>query len=934
MADKLRVHILSKELGVTSKAILAKCKVEGVEGITNHMSTVSAGLAETIREWFSEESAKTSVETAAPVDLAKVRIKRSSAGRRKKQAITKQEDTEAAVSSTAVAEPEPQVELIETPAQPVTPSPADEEAATEAPPAVEKETSQEVVTAAEEPVATPELTPSITIEEKGEPTVEAAPPEPVELAPAAEAPKPKAPQKPVKPAGPQNVPAPAQMRGPKVVGFAKPDPIRPPVPRSTARPPRQSAASGEPGTVDLPGQRRTGRGKVGESREGLAGKKSRQRLNPRRSGRSLVEVGERLREWNDRDLVERQERIEAASGRGIHARRAHEQALQPAPTVIAPRKTKAQITEPIIVHELCAATGIGMMQLMPKMRRDFDLMIARNTVIPTDIAQVAMLDFGVELEVVKPKTGLNLVEDEFAASKRKNLKPRPPVVTMLGHVDHGKTSLLDAIRRTSVVSGEAGGITQHIGAYHVDRGDLSVTFLDTPGHEAFTAMRARGANMTDVVVLVVAADDGVMPQTIEAINHAKAAEVMIVVALNKIDLPGVDLNKVYGQLAEHGLAPTEWGGETDVVKTSASSGEGIEELITHLATLTEILDLKADPTVLAMGTVVEAQMQTGVGPVARVLVREGTLKTGDFLLCGPGAGRVRMIRDDRGKPVKKALPGMPVEVAGLDEVPSAGDHFYCLKQLQRAKAVAAEVKDLRRQASLGQVRKAQTLEDLFRQREAGALPELNLILRADVQGSIDAIMKSLNDIPSDQVKLHVLHTGLGTVSESDVVLAEASGALVVGFNVAGDASTQRKAENAGVDIRLYRVIYDLIDDIRKALEGLLSPDQTEEARGKAEVREIFHVSKVGVIAGCIVGEGTIVRTHSVRVVRDGTIILPTESDVKNKRHRAIASLRRFKDDAKEVRAGMECGIRIEGFDDVKPGDIIEAYEVVEKARTL
>jgi translation initiation factor IF-2 len=739
------------------------------------------------------------------------------------------------------------------------------------------------------------------------------------------------------PAGPQNVPVAAKLQGPRIVGFAKPDPIV----RPTPRPPR--SGPGGAGLSDLsraplsplgPGTRRGGRARTKEEEE-IELRKARQRANPRRSDSSLGEVVERLKEWNDKDLAEREERLQAASGRGIHARRARETSrAEGGHAIIAPRKTRATVTEPVIVHELTAATGIGINQLFHRFKNEHNMMINRNTVLPTELAQMVMLDLGVELTVVKPKTELDKLVEEFANRPRKNLQKRPPVVTILGHVDHGKTSLLDAIRKTSVAAGEAGGITQHIGAYRVDRDGLSVTFLDTPGHEAFTAMRARGANMTDVVVLVVAADDGLMPQTIEAINHAKAAKVTIVVALNKIDLPGVDINKIYGQLSEVGLTPAEWGGETDVIKTSATTGQGVEDLIAHLSTLSDLLDLKADPTVPATGTVIEAQMQTGAGAVARVLVREGTLKVGDFMLAGPAAGRVRMLTDDKGRRIQQAAPGTPVQVGGLDEVPNAGDNFYCVESLQRAKTIAEETRNLRRQESLVKLAKPKTLDDLFKQREAGKIPELNLILRADVQGSVDALLKSLGDIPGNQVKLNVLHTGIGSVTESDVVLAQASKALIVGFNVAAEPGAQRLADQEGVEVRLYRIIYELIDDIRRSLEGLLPREQNEENRGKAVVREIFHVSRVGTVAGCMVTDGVISRSNFVRVIRDGQIIVPTADDVKRKQRRPLASLRRFKDDVKEVRAGLECGLRIEGFDDVKPGDVIEAYEVVETARKL
>jgi len=915
LAEKLRVHTLSKDLGVTSKAILEKCKVECVEGVTNHMSTVSAGLAETIRQWFSEDGqSHSAVETAAPVDLKKVRKKTTRKRTKKKKAEEKDE----AATATATIEAPPEAEEKPEKTEPAEP---------------DKQKAAPAVTTAEpgvQPaVITGELPPAVEAPPTEAPVEEAEP-----LAPAAKAPKTRAhPKKEKKkkkkekvlPAGPQNVPAPAQMKGPQVVGFAKPDPVmRPP-----ARPPTPRAPTPTPEQPETPG-----RGvKRGPGDRDYGDRRRRSRFNPRRSSSSLSDSGEMLKEWNEQDLIEREERLRSATGRGVHARRARDQAGV-APGHIAPRKTHAQVSEPIIAHELCAATGIGLNQLFYKFR-DHNIVLTRNTVVPTDVAEVVLLEFGVELEAVKPKTAFEKLQEQYGALERKKLKPRPPVVTMLGHVDHGKTSLLDMIRRTSVATGEAGGITQHIGAYRVEKGDLSVTFLDTPGHEAFTAMRARGAHMTDVVVLLVAADDGVMPQTIEAINHAKAAETHIVVALNKIDLPGVDLNKVYGQLAEYELAPAEWGGETDVIKTSATTGEGVEELVAHLATLSELLDLKADPTIPASGTVVEAEMRKGMGPLAKVLIREGTLRKGDFVVCGTGAGRVRFLKDDKGKQVKAATPGTPVEVAGLDEVPRAGDMLYSVKSLQEAKQFAEEMQEIRRAETLQRTqRKPTTLADLLKTRKEDEIPELNIILKADVQGSIDALLKTLSDIPSEEVNLKFLHTGIGSVTESDVVLAEASGALIVGFNIIAESGAQKLAQSEGVDIRLYRVIYNLIDDIRAALEGLLPTIKNEKDHGKAEVREIFNVSKVGTIAGCVVSEGFVGRTHYVRVVRDGQIIVPTEEDVKRVRHRTIASLRRFKDDAKEVRAGMECGIRVENFDDVKPGDILEVYEITETAQTL
>jgi len=431
--------------------------------------------------------------------------------------------------------------------------------------------------------------------------------------------------------------------------------------------------------------------------------------------------------------------------------------------------------------------------------------------------------------------------------------------------------------------------------------------------------------MTDVVVLVVAADDGVMPTTVEAINHAKAAEATIVVALNKIDLDH-DLNKIYGQLAEHGLTPSgDWGGETDVVKTSAQTGEGIDDLLAHLATLSEVMELNADATIPACGTVIEAERDERIGNVARLMVQEGTLRPGQTIVCGSGHGRVRSMKDDAGKTVKTAGPSTPVEVTGLSEVPEAGDRFYVLANAKQAKEIAEELAASRREAELVRVSTPTNLETMFANQVEGEIPELSIIIRADVQGSIDALKQELAGFPDDEVKLKVLHSGVGTVTESDLALAETSRAIVICFGVVPDPAIQKKADRSGVDIRMHRVIYDVYDEIKKALEGLLAPEERLESRGRAEVREIFGVSKIGKAAGCIVRDGVITRNCHVRVIRDGVVVLERA---------ALESLRRFKDDAKEVKSGLECGLRIERFDDVKPGDIIEAFEVVEVARTL
>jgi translation initiation factor IF-2 len=732
-------------------------------------------------------------------------------------------------------------------------------------------------------------------------------------------PEPPPPPKPIVPAGPKLVPRPASLTGPRVVRVEAPEPVRAPRPRS------RPAAVSEP-TIDIPGRPSRGggggRGKKEPTRDEIAARaKGRKRVDSERLS------GERLREWRDQDLIERKERLASATGHGIRSRRAaerHRRETGSAPQPMQGPKTDIEIVTPIPLKDFCAAISVPYARLLPKLMEHAGRMPMINETIDGSTAEMLGLEFGITVHVVEQKSAAEELREEFAQRERENLKPRPPVVTMLGHVDHGKTSLLDAIRRTNVVKGEAGGITQHIGAHRIDRGDWHVTFLDTPGHQAFTEMRARGANLTDVVVLVVAADDGVMPQTTEAINHAKAAKVPIVIALNKIDLGG-DMNKIYGQLAEQELTVSEWGGDIDVIKTSATRNTGIDELLSHLSALSELLELKADPTVPAIGSVIEAQMREGRGVAATVLIREGTLKTGQHFVCGPASGRVRSLTDSSGKRLKEAGPGTPVEISGLDELPAAGDTFYQVDDLSRAKRIAEQIRDERRAAALQKRAKPTSLEDLFQVRDAQEVPELNVIIKSDVDGSLEALRQELRSIPDDQVKLKVLHAAVGAVSEADVRLAEASGAIVIGFHVVADDRAQSLADEVGVEIRGYKVIYEVVDDIRKALEGLLEPDIELRPSGKAEVKQVFNLTKVGTVAGCQVTTGTIGRNNKVRVVRDGRIVRDGVD---------LASLKRFKNDVKEVASGYECGIKLAGFDDLKPGDIIEAYELAEVQRKL
>ncbi len=872
-----RAHILAKELGVKSKAIVEKCQAEGLD-VRNHMSTISAGLAATIREWFSEGEHGTTVETTEKVDLKKVRVRK-----KRKKAVKKGEpaaQVQEAPEGLAVAEGE-------------------------------AETAVEVVEAKAKPKAKAKA--------KAKPKAKAK---------AKAKAKPKVEPKPerIVPAGPMlEKPKPAKLAGPKVVRVEKVEPHevrprrpRPPIPARPARP-RYDEPISEP--LIAPGTEIPGLTK---------GKRSvKEKTRGRRKDQEVVsEEAKRARLFSRRmrakDFEERQARLAAARGETLRSRPVrHIDTGQPSEVVPVERPEKAIISEPITVKDLSAVLAVKAGDIIGKLMGQ-GVMATANQVIATDVAEIVALDFGTELIVELKQTLQTQIEAEFESRERKNPQRRPPVVTMLGHVDHGKTSLLDRIRSTSVAKGEAGGITQHTGAYQVEWKGHKVTFLDTPGHEAFTAMRARGANVTDIVVLVVAADDGVMPQTVEAIHHAEAANVDMIVALNKIDLAGVDVNRVYGQLAEHGLTPTEWGGEVEVVKTSALTGEGIEDLIEHLDYIAELSQFKADSEIPATGWVIEAKMTPTQGAVAIILVKEGVVRKGDIVLVGAGYGRIRTLKDSRGKTTKEATSSMPAEISGLSDVPQAGDKFFCLDDINKAKEAAEQNKMRTRERSLAR-RTHITLDNLFSQIEAGNIKELNLIIKADVQGSVDVLTKYLNELSTDEVRIKILHAAVGGISKGDVVLADASGAIVIGFNVVPEDRVRVIAESSGVDIRLYNVIYRITEDLRDAMTGLLEPEFEENELGRVVVRNIFKISGLGTVAGCYVNSGVINKSAKVKLVRDNIVI---------KDKCSIESLRHFKDDVREVKAGLECGIRIAGFDDVKIDDVLEAYEIVEVARTL
>jgi len=536
--------------------------------------------------------------------------------------------------------------------------------------------------------------------------------------------------------------------------------------------------------------------------------------------------------------------------------------------------------------------------------------------------QLVTGELGYTVEIVRPEE--EALEEEEEPVDESRLEPRPPVVTVMGHVDHGKTLLLDAIRRTDVVAGEFGGITQHIGAYQVHQNGREITFIDTPGHEAFTAMRARGAQITDIAVLVVAADDGVMPQTVEALNHAKAAEVPIVVAVNKIDKPESDPQRVRQQLVQQGIVPAEWGGEYEFVDVSAKARTNLDQLLETILLVADVEQLKADPHARARGVVIEAHLDKGRGPIATVLVQRGTLKTGDAVVCGAAYAKVRAMLDENGQPVKEAGPAKPVQVLGWSHVPEAGDDFRVVADEREARHIAQEREARIRAAEQAAARPASSLADLLVQARQGELPALNLIIKADVQGSLEAILDALEKLPQDEVRIQVVHRGVGGITENDASLALASNAVIIGFNVRPDVGARELAEREGVDVRLYRVIYQALDEIRQALSGLLAPEEQEVELGRAEVRALFRVPRLGTIAGCMVTHGVIARGWLARLVRDGTIVYTGR----------VGSLRRFKDDVREVTEGFECGIGLENFQDIHEGDVIETYEVREVARTL
>ncbi len=894
-----RVFEIARELDVKSKALIEKCKAEGVPGITNHMSSVSAGLEATLHSWFSAADAEVgvAVETAEKVDLTKVRAKP------RKKTARKAAAPNAATTATIEAPPE----SVETEAPPAAPAPTPEQPAPVEPPA-------KVAEAPAAPTATMKVGP-------GQPAPMNVPTRPTE----------------VKPVGPKlDVQKPAKLSGPKVIRVEAPDVIenrRRREPSGPSMPMSRGPRGG--GGVNMPdappsdsADRRNKRRTPGGTGAG-PGARDKGAKRSARGGGAGAGSG---KTWRQQDLIEREARLNRSGGflsqrrrdQKIKSRSPHERAATAAQT-----GGTVKIASPFSIKDLSAATGVRSAEIVKK------LFLEGTPATPTAIlddekAMEIMLEYNIELEIETEATAEEIVVQEFEQRETINEQPRFPVVTILGHVDHGKTSLLDKIRKADVASGEAGGITQATSAFlvpvSVAEGDRKVCFLDTPGHEAFTEMRSRGANMTDIVVLVVAADDGVMPQTVESIAHAQAAGVPVVVALNKTDLPNAtdeNVQKILGQLAEKGLNPTEWGGETEVIRTSAQTGAGIDDLLETLDLQAQLLELTADFSGNASGMVIESRLEEGRGAVANILIQQGEIKVGDNIAVGRAFGRVRDITDDRGNKIKVATPSTPIQISGINEIPDAGDKFYIVKNLKKAQEAAEHRYQEERERKL--VQPKATLDAMFAQMSEAKVKELLVVLKADVQGSVDVIKNAVEDIATDEVKIRVLHAAVGGVSDSDVTLAAASGAIILGFNVIPSSKARRNADAKGVEVRAYRVIYDIVDDIKMAAEGLLEPEVREEILGHAEVRKVFKVSKIGAIAGCYVTDGSIERNALIRVTRDDIVI---EHD------RVLEQLKRFKDDAKDVKSGQECGMKIVGYDDIKEGDILECYRKTEVKRTL
>ena len=897
LGPRVRVYELAKDLGVQPKDLVSKVRAMAID-VANHMSQIEPADVERIRRAVERERHESLVEerlndtvirrrskNAPPVTARPASIPAAAAPAPRPQA------------STRAAAPPPAVEARHEPKQP---EPV-EARSVETPAPAPRPAPIVVEVAPPPPVAPP-------------PAVEVKPEPKVEAKPAASAPPPPAPvaetPPPVATPAPRSTPAAAAAASSPAAGEA-PRPVIKTIPQPVVT---GSAATGA--FIQLPGI--PPRGEPGAPRVEIKDRDEELRrlgrgnlLNRAPAGRdrfgrpAFGPGGQRPGSFPKKKV--------AAAGKKLK---------QTQITTPAEHKRVVRMGDTIAVSELAKKMAVQGREIVKKLWALGMMGVTINQDIDLDTATLIANEFGYQIESTAFSEDKLLTETE-APDNPEDLVARAPVVTIMGHVDHGKTSLLDAIRKANVAAGEAGGITQHIGAYKVsgDKGD--VVFLDTPGHEAFTAMRARGAQMTDIVVLVVAADDGPMPQTVEAINHAKEAQVPIVVAVNKIDKPGANPDQIRNKLSEYGLVSEQWGGDTIFVNVSAKTKQGIDELLEMLSVQAEVLDLKANPNKPAKGHVVEARLDRARGPISTILVEDGTLKVGDLVVAGEFSGKIRAMIGDKGQTISEAGPSTPVEVLGIDGVPDAGEVFNVVSDEKAAKALVEHRHDVRRKKELAGTGRV-SLENILDKIKSGEVKEVKVILKADVQGSAEAVSAALTKLSTDTVGVNVISTGVGGITESDVSLAKASSAIIVGFNVRPAGKAQQLSEQEGVDIKLYQVIYDAIDDVKKAMVGMLAPISREKLLGKAEVRQVFNIPKAGTIGGCFVTEGKITRKSQLRLVRDSVVIYTGK----------VGSLRRFKDDVSEVAQGYECGLSIDGYSDLREGDVIEAFEIETVAATL
>ena len=979
----VRIYELAREFDLPNKEVVEVCRKAGLD-VKSHSSTIEEYEAEMVRRQlsgmagddFDDEEAAAVATAAPPAPPPPPAVPQLSP----EELLARARATQVVLPTRGPIRPKAEGVKLTPPRQPparpeaAAPAPAEAPAAgapPEAPAAPAAAAAPPAPAAvAEVPPAAPPApaVPVAPVAAAAAPAVQEAPPSPVAAAasaPAAVAAPPaeaKAPEaapetrerlRPIRrPPGPKLAPKPNRpgpklaqrpLRHPQAIKGA----VAPPEPHPqatgagilkkkepTARPGKPRAKPGVPGP-------KAGPAPPVETEEAAAAK-GRGRRKAKKGAEEEAEGLRRAQAFRRRERIRKREDTDESqpgggslTGSTVSAERARLSrtgrpiATRPArpprrPVLPAEGPRKAVVEMPITVKSLSFALGIKASEIITHLMAKGTMATINDTLTEEQAVEIA-LSREVELQVQREQAPADIFKEiEAQPDAPEALVPRTPIVTFLGHVDHGKTSLMDFIRKTHVAAGEAGGITQNIGAYRVHVGERWITFLDTPGHAAFTAMRARGAKVTDVAVLVVAADDGVMPQTEEAINHAKAAEVAIVVALNKCDLPQANPQRVRQQLTQFGLVAEEWGGQTIIVETSAVTGAGVDKLLEALLLEAEMRELRVNPGRAALGTVIEARLTEGLGPLATLLVQNGTLRTGNVVVAGTAYGRVRSLADEHGKRMKEAGPTVPVRVAGLSSVPEAGDRFYVLESLSQAKHLAEERQRQMRDQELAELRKPRSLEAVFEQMVAAEVKELPIIIKADVQGAVEALRENVEKIEHPEVRVRVIHAGVGGVTESDVLLADASNAVIIGFNAVPDLEARVLAERRGVQIRQYSIIYNVIDDMRKALEGMLKPREEEHVLGECNVVQTFKISHVGTVAGCMVSHGVINRNSRLRVIRDGLVVHAGP----------LQSLKRVKDDVREVRAGQDCGIHLAGFNDVKVGDRLEAFEVISVQRTL